>query len=296
MKLPAVINVLRPGQWIKNLLVLAGFLFALADQSQPLEIEVSLVRTLLAFVIFCFTTGCVYILNDLHDVEADRLHPEKCHRPIASGALRPRTAILEAVALLTLCGLGAAALGKAFFVCVAGYFLLQLLYTMVLKNHVLLDVCTIAAGFSIRVLGGVVSARVGTSAWIYICTFNMALVLALCKRRAELVTLGELAPRHRAVLSLYTTNLLDILISAATASALICYMLWTLSPTTIQKFGTQYMGLTIPFAVYGIFRYLFLVYTKNAGGRPEKLITRDVPLLLDVLLYGLTYLLLWLLA
>ncbi len=285
-KLRAAVDIMRPGQWVKNLLVLAGLFFALADQSQTVSFRTAFIRTLLAFVLFCLISGAVYIMNDLHDVEADRAHPEKKNRPLAAGRLPGRVAVAEYFLLLVVALGLSTLLGPRFALCLAGYFLMQTLYTYVLKDMVLVDVFVIALGFVIRVLSGTLAAAVRTSSWLLGCTFMVALFLILCKRYDEKVSLGDAAPVHRKVLAQYDPAFLTQLITATSACTIICYALYTLAPATVAKFGTERLVTTVPFVTFGIFRYMYLVFSCGQGGRPEKTLTRDMPTVVNVVLYA----------
>ena len=285
-KLRAALDIMRPGQWVKNLLVLAGLFFALADKFQTVSFYSSFLRTLLAFVLFCMISGAVYIMNDLHDVEADRVHPEKQRRPIASGRLPGKIAVAEYFLLLLLALGLSTLLGSRFAICLAGYFLMQTLYTYVLKSKVLVDVFVIALGFVIRVLAGTLAAGVHASSWLLGCTFMAALFLILCKRYDEKVSLGDAAAAHRKVLAQYDPAFLTHLITATSACTIICYALYTLAPATVAKFGTERLVVTVPFVAFGVFRYMYLVFSCGQGGRPEKTLTRDIPTLVNILLYA----------
>ena len=274
---------LRPAQWTKNLLVFAGLLFG-----RRLFDPASVVDAVSAFVVFCALSGVVYLVNDVADRDSDRLHPLKSRRPIASGALPVPVAM--AVAL----GLGAAALASAFvigpaFAAVAAVYLaLQVLYSFPLKHIVIIDVLTIAIGFVLRAVGGAVAVHVEISHWLLVCTILLALFIALAKRRHEIVLLAADAATHRPILGEYSPYLLDQMIGVVTASTLISYIFYTISPETQAKFGTAWLGLTIPFPLYGIFRYLYLVHQREGGGSPADLLLTDRPLLACVALWALT--------
>lgn len=283
--MPAFINVIRPRQCIKNVLVWAGLFFGLSDKHQQISISTAVENTFLAFVAFCFVAGAVYIMNDIHDAECDRVHEEKRKRPIASGALPLWVATLEAAILLILSiGIGAN-VDKLLLGCLVLYFVLQVLYTLWLKNVVLVDVFLIAAGFVLRVYSGAVAAGVSASNWMLVCTFFVALLLALCKRYSELALLGEKASEHRRVLAEYSKELLVALITAISSLAVVCYSIYTLSPTTIEKLGTKLMFITIPFVAFGVFRYVYLTLCKGEGGRPEKTLTQDIAIITDVIVF-----------
>ncbi len=272
---------LRPGQWTKNLLVFAGLLFG-----QQLGDPRSVARAFAAFAIFCALSGVVYLVNDVADRAADRRHPLKRNRPIASGAL-PVPIALSAAAILGAAGLAAsAALGGTFTLVAAGYLALLILYSGPLKNIVIIDVLTIAVGFVLRAVAGTVAVDVEVSRWLFICTILLALFIALAKRRHEIVLLADDAHVHRAILREYTPYLLDQMIAVVTASTLISYAFYTISPETVLKFGTSWLDLTIPFPLYGIFRYLYLVHQREGGGSPADLLLTDRPLLVCVALWA----------
>ena len=285
-RLKAMVEATRPGQWVKNLLVLAGLFFALADRFQRFSVAESLLRSLLAVALFCALSGAVYILNDLHDIEADRAHPEKRLRPIASGRLGGGLAVAESFALLA-AALGLSLwLGPLFALCLAGYFLMQVAYTHRLKDVALVDVFVIAIGFVARVFAGTLAAGVRASSWLLLCTFMVALFLILCKRYDEKVSLGDAAATHRKVLADYAPALLAHLIAIAATCTILCYALYTLAPATVGKFGTERLVATVPFVAFGIFRYMFLTFCRGQGGRPERTLVRDVPLMLCMTLYA----------
>lgn len=283
--MPAFINVIRPRQCIKNVLVWAGLFFGLSDKHQQISISTAVENTFYAFLAFCFVAGAVYIMNDIHDAECDRVHEEKRKRPIASGALPLWAATLEAAILLFLSIGFATNVDKRLLVCLIIYFVLQVLYTLWLKNVVLVDVFLIAAGFVLRVYAGAVAASVDASTWMLVCTFSVALLLALCKRYSELNLLGERASEHRRVLAEYSKELLTTLIAAVSSITVVCYSIYTLTPATIEKLGTNQMYLTIPFVAFGIFRYVYLSLCKGEGGRPEKTLTQDLAIIIDVIIF-----------
>jgi 4-hydroxybenzoate polyprenyltransferase len=274
---------IRPRQWSKNLLVFAGLLFGLR-----LFEPVAVGRAVAAFVIFCLLSSVVYLVNDVADRESDRQHPLKAKRPIASGAL-PLSAALTSAILLGIIGLsGAFALGPRFFVVAAFYLGLLALYSGALKHIVIIDVLTIAIGFVLRAVAGAVAVDVDISHWLLVCTILLALFISLAKRRHELLLLSTGATNHRPILGEYTPYLLDQMIAVVTASTLIAYVFYTISPETEQKFGTQWLGLTVPFPLYGIFRYLYLVHLREGGGSPADLLLTDRPLLVCVTLWALS--------
>ena len=274
---------LRPSQWTKNLLVFAGLLFGL-----QLGDPVAVARAVAAFVIFCALSGVVYLINDVLDRESDRQHPHKANRPIASGALPVAAAIWMAVALTVAALATAVFLGGRFTAVAIAYLTLLALYSGFLKHIVIIDVLTIAMGFVLRAVAGAVAVNVEISRWLLVCTILLALFVALAKRRHELVLLADGAPSHRKILGEYSPYLLDQMISVVTASTLVAYVFYTINPETEQKFGTPWLGLTIPFPLYGIFRYLYLVHSREGGGSPADLLITDRPLLLCVALWGIS--------
>jgi 4-hydroxybenzoate polyprenyltransferase len=276
----SLIVSVRPEQWTKNLLIFAGLLFArrLSDPAAVAEAS-------FAFVIFCALSGAVYVINDLLDRESDREHPLKARRPIASGALSVPAAAWTA-AVLVVAGIGGAfGLNLRLGIVSAAYFGLFALYSALLKHIVIIDVLTIAMGFVLRAVAGAVAIEVEISHWLLVCTFLLALFIAMAKRRHELVLLTNTATSHRPILSEYTPYLLDQMISVVTASTLIAYVFYTISPDTQQKFGTTWLGLTIPFPLYGILRYLYLVHQREGGGSPSDLLLTDRPMLACVVLW-----------
>ena len=277
----SLVRSLRPSQWTKNLIVFAPLLFArrLTDPSAVL-------LSIAAFAVFCALSGVVYLLNDIVDREADRQHPLKRNRPIASGAL-PVSVAAATAAVLGFGGLVAAFLLRFEFGIVATtYVALLALYSGPLKHVVIIDVLTIAIGFVLRAVAGAVILNVEISHWLLIVTVLLALFLALSKRRHELVLLADGATSHRPILEEYSPYLLDQMISVVTASTLVAYAFYTVSPDTVQKFGTDKLGLTLPFPLYGIFRYLYLVHQKEGGGSPSDLLLNDRPLLACVALWA----------
>jgi 4-hydroxybenzoate polyprenyltransferase len=273
---------LRPEQWTKNLIVFAGLIFGL-----ELFNRAAVLRSAVAFAVFCALSGVVYVINDIMDRDADRRHPLKARRPIASGALSPALAGAAAGAL-ALAALGVAfVLGVPFGAVALSYVLLQSAYSGPLKHIVILDVLAIAIGFVLRAAAGAVAIGVPISHWLLVVTILLALFLALSKRRHELVLLANGAAEHRPILGEYSPYLLDQMISVVTASTLVAYIFYCISPETVQKFGTDMLGLTIPFPLYGIFRYLYLVHRREGGGSPSQMLLNDRPLLVCVALWVL---------
>jgi 4-hydroxybenzoate polyprenyltransferase len=273
---------LRPAQWTKNLVIFAGLLFG-----KRLFDATAVVEAVSAFAVFCVLSGVVYLVNDIADRESDRVHPLKARRAIASGALPVPVAAGAALALGAV-GLATAYLiGQGFAAVAAGYLLLQILYSGPLKHIVIIDVLTIAIGFVLRAAAGAVAVHVQISHWLLVCTILLALFIGLAKRRHEIVLLAGGATSHRPILGEYSAYLLDQMIGVVTASTLISYVFYTISPETQAKFGTSWLGLTIPFPLYGIFRYLYLVHQREGGGSPADLLLTDRPLLICVALWAL---------
>jgi 4-hydroxybenzoate polyprenyltransferase len=272
---------LRPSQWTKNLILFAALLFGERLTHLP-----SVLHALGAFAVFCVLSGVVYLINDVADREADRRHPVKRSRPIASGEVSVASALATA-AVLGVGGIGAAfAIRPLFGVLAAAYVALLALYSGPLKHVVIIDVLTIAIGFVLRAAAGAVAIAVAVGPWLYVLTILLALFLALSKRRHELVLLADEATGHRRILEEYSPYLLDQMISVVTASTLVAYAIYTVSPDTISKFHTHLLGLTLPFPLYGIFRYLYLVHQKEGGGSPSEMLLNDRPLLACVALWA----------
>jgi 4-hydroxybenzoate polyprenyltransferase len=279
--LRAFVVSLRPHQWTKNLVVLAALAF-----SKHLFDSDAFLRAAAAVAVFCALSGAVYLVNDLADLEADRRHPKKRLRPLASGALPVPLARLGAV-LLGAAGLaGALALGRGFAVAALAYVLLNLAYSLRLKHVVILDVLAISLGFVLRAVAGALAIDVVFSDWLLVCTILLALFLSLAKRRHEIVSLNDAASGHRQILAEYSPYLLDQMIAVVTASCLTAYAFYTMAPETVEKYRTDRLALTIPFVLYGIFRYLYLVHRKEEGGSPTDLLLADWPLLVAVALWA----------
>ncbi len=276
-------QLLRPTQWVKNTVLFAALIF-----SKHLFVLDDVVRVVAAFACFCCVASGAYVMNDLRDCERDREHPLKSRRPLPAGRVS-RGAALALGLVLAAVGLGGAALlGHGFLGLTVGYLLLQVAYTFALKEMVILDVMSIATGFVIRAAAGGVVIGVPVSPWLIICTFLLALFLGFAKRRHELVLLEGRAEEHRAALRDYSPYFLDQMIAVVTASVVVAYAIYTASPEVQEKLGTDKLYLTIPFVLFGIFRYLYLVHQREEGGNPTQLLLTDRPLLVDVLLWILT--------
>ncbi|REK07210.1 MAG: decaprenyl-phosphate phosphoribosyltransferase [Acidobacteria bacterium] len=282
-----LLRTMRPGQWVKNFFVLAPLVFAESLLDPRL-----IARTAIAFVLFCALSSAVYLLNDLLDRERDRQHPLKRHRPLAAGTLQPATAI---AALLLLAGgaLAAAAyLGRPTLVVAVAYLAINLAYSMGLKHVVILDAMAVSSGYLLRVLVGGYAAEVPVSTWLLLCTTFLALFLTFSKRRHELTLLRERAAGQRQVLSEYSPEFLDQLINVVTASSLLSYALWAVSDETRLRFGGSALLVTLPFVLFGIFRYLYLIYRTDEARNPTEAMLRDAPFVGNLLLWGLSVLLL----
>jgi len=278
-----ILKLMRPTQWSKNTVLFAALIFA-----KHLFDPHSVLLAILGFLAFCAVSSGAYVMNDLHDMERDRQHPLKSLRPLPSGRVSRRTAVVLAFLLMASGLLGAAVLGAGFGLLTALYLLLQVAYTFSVKDAVILDVMSIATGFVIRAVAGGVLIAVPISPWLIICTFLLALFLGFCKRRHELVLLDDRATEHRTSLREYNPYFLDQMISVVTASTVVAYAIYTVSPEVREKLGTDQLYLTIPFVLYGIFRYLYLVHQKEEGGNPTQLLLTDRPLALDVVLWVAT--------
>lgn len=271
---------IRPAQWTKNGLLFAGLIF-----SKQMDDASLAMRSFAGFVIFCAMSGCVYIVNDIVDRDKDKLHPLKSQRPIASGALPLGIAATGAV-LLCIGGLVSAFLIDAGFGWISvAYLFMMTFYGLALKQLVILDVLIIALGFVLRAAAGAAIVHVTISSWLLTCTIFLALFLALSKRRHEIQILGEKAPQHRTNLNEYNPHFIDQMISVATASTVMAYALYTTSSETVEKFGTRNLIYTLPFVLYGIFRYLYLVHIRQEGGSPERVLLSDRPMIVNLVLY-----------
>lgn len=268
--------MLRPLQWSKNLLVLAPLAFA-----RQAGVPEQAGRALLATAAFCLLSSSLYIFNDLRDREEDRRHPVRRRRPIVAGAVDEGTALVAAVLLAAAAFLLGSLLPSPAPLCLLGYAVLGVAYTLVLKHWVIVDVLALSAGFVLRAAAGAFAIQVEVSPWLLVCSMLLALFLAVAKRRHEL-----LVSPSRAVMGSYTPALLDQMTAVVTSSTLMSYVLYAFSDQTTRKFPSGLMPLTVPFVLFGIFRYLFLIYRRGAGGEPESVLFRDRPLLAAVVLWA----------
>jgi 4-hydroxybenzoate polyprenyltransferase len=275
-----LVRALRPRQWTKNLAVYAPLLFA----KKVFDVG-ALKDSTYAVLSFCMLASAVYVLNDWIDREKDRLHPDKRKRPIAAGLIRGPMALALGIGCAAV-GFTLAYLARAEFARVAaGYVCLQILYSFGLKRVVILDVMLIAIGFVIRVVGGGGAIEVPVSNWLYLCTLLLAVFLGFAKRRHELSSLDAQAGEHRASLSDYSLPMLDQMISVVAAACIVAFGLYTVSKDTVDHVGSDKLKYSLPLVIYGIFRYLFLIHKRNAGGSPERVLLSDAPLLADLMLF-----------
>ncbi len=279
--LKAIIREMRPRQWAKNVFIFAALIF-----DEQLTQKEPLLRTIAGFILLCLISSAVYIMNDIADVESDRAHPTKRNRPIAAGQLSIPLALVLAIAMAAFALAAGFALEPGFGWIITLYFVLNLLYSLWLKHKPIIDVMIIAAGFVLRVAAGVVLIEVTRfSPWLYVCTTLLALIIGFGKRRAEIILLADGANAHRKVLDGYTIGFLDQLIVVVSATTIMAYSLYTFSALNLPS--NNLMMLTIPFVIYGVFRYLYLIHVEDAGGAPEELILSDRPLLATLILWGL---------
>lgn len=287
--LPLVLlRAMRPKQWIKNLLVFGAFVFTLNERWRPLTPAMwsLLGRSAAAFALFSLISSSIYLINDVRDADKDRQHPSKRNRPVASGALSPTIAIVAALLFIPLCLLGAYDLSPGFAGIIAGYLFMQLGYIFLFKNVVLLDVFILAIGFVMRAVSGAVVLGASISPWLYTVTLLGSLFLGFCKRRNELVLLEGSAGEHRKILESYTTTLLDSLTSIVASSTIMAYSLYTFTSPNLPP--NHVMMVTIPFVIFGMFRYVYVAHAQNAGGSPEDVFLKDRPLIATIVLWIIT--------
>ncbi len=282
-----LLKTMRPRQWIKNLLVFIPLVFTIRQYWRPFSAEmyVYFAKATAAFALFCAFSAVIYLVNDIVDIEKDRAHPTKRFRPLASGALSRSHAVVAIIVLLLISIPLSFLLDFWFAVAAMGYTVMMLCYSYILKNIVIIDVFTLAAGFVLRVVAGALAIHVPPSAWLYVLTMLVALFVGFSKRRHELVLLEGNATNHRLILKDYTPEVLDEMIAVTTASSVMAYSLYTFSAENLPK--QHQMMLTIPFAIYTIFRLLYLVHVKNEGGSPEELVLRDRPLFSAIIAWGI---------
>ena len=271
MPMRDMIQLARPGNWIKNLVVLMPVLFGMRMNDKCAWINASA-----AAVAFCFASGFAYILNDLKDIEADRTHPVKKDRPLAAGKVSVKAAFVQAAVFLVIAGVIAGSISKMLLVMVAVYMVFQVFYSLLLKHMVLIDVICIALGFVLRTASGAVAITVEVSPWLFICIFTICLFMGFCKRYNELITLGDItrARSHRKTLIEYTPDLLTHLITLSAGIAVVSFLFYGLSESTVARFGTDYFVYTLPVVVYAVFRFAMLSM-KGTYSDPTDIILRD---------------------
>lgn len=287
-----LLRTMRPKQWIKNIFVFTALAFS--EERLWLQAE-PVLHTLAGFALFCMAASAIYLINDLVDMEKDRAHPRKRHRPLASGVLSPKVAWVAAVVLIL------AALPLAYLLDPDGGFLLVLLtyvvvqgvlYSYYLKNVVILDILVIAAGFILRAIAGAVILDIPITSWLLVCMGLLAVFLGVAKRRHELVLLDAGAGEHRRILAEYSIPMLDQMMAIVTASIIMAYSMATFSAPAVPHDPFPVLMTTIPFIIYGIFRYLYLIYQQDGGGTPEEMLLKDRPLAINFMLWGVLVLLL----
>ena len=279
-ELKYVLISMRPPQWVKNALLFVGLIFS----RQLFNVDL-LFKVVSGFALFSLGASSIYLFNDIRDREEDTIHPEKRGRPLPAGKLRIPTAYGASVLLAGTALIGSYLLEPTFALILVIYLVVNTAYTIAIKHVVILDVMCIAFGFVLRVLAGTTLAQVRPSDWLLICAISLSLFLGFSKRRHELAVIGAGAANHRKVLSDYSVGFLDQMIGIATASAVISYALYTVAGDTVARFGTRNLVFTIPFVLYGIFRYLYLIHHKKVGGNPTTAVLSDIPLLLNALLW-----------
>ena len=278
--LKALVSAVRPKQWIKNLIIFGPLIFSL-NLMDPARV----LLTLRAIVTFCAISGAVYLLNDVIDRDRDRQHPIKRLRPVAAGDLSIASALVAMAVIALAATISAWTLGPRFLVLILAYVLNNILYSLKLKHVVLLDVGSIALGFVLRVLAGAAAIQVEASPWLIMCTILLASFLGFSKRRHELILLADNEEIHREVLEDYSRRLLDQLILISASTTLMSYALYTVSDKVIDYFGTTNLIYSVPFVIYGLFRYLYLVHMRNSGGSPTETLLTDPPLLISIALW-----------
>lgn len=281
--LRGVVSSLRPHQWVKNLLVFGGLIF-----SHSLFQTAAVWLSVKAFLLFCIVSSAIYILNDLRDIEADRLHPLKRLRPLAAGTISRRVAGILICVLLTIAGFGSLTLRPAFSLVICIYVALSIAYSLGLKHIVIVDVMIIAFGFVLRAIGGALVLDVTPSAWLMLCTLLLALLIGFGKRRHELTMLQNIACQHRYSLSGYTVTLLDLMMTLSGGAAVLSFALYTMADETVARFGSRNLIITLPFVIYGVFRYLYLVHKNENSNRedPSQLLVTDAPTFINVALWA----------
>ncbi|MDD5255766.1 MAG: decaprenyl-phosphate phosphoribosyltransferase [Candidatus Omnitrophica bacterium] len=276
----ALIHLLRPRHWVKNLFIFAGPFFSL-----KLFYPANALTLALGFACWCLITSAMYVFNDIVDRESDRQHPQKKNRPLPSGRISVAVAYVLWFALLLGSMLLAVRLGPGFAYGIILYFGINLVYSLYLKHVLILDVMCIAAGFVLRVLSGAVLIHVGFSEWLVMCAFMLSLLLGFGKRQEEITYLGKDAHSHRKVLKEYEQGFLERIPYALISATIVCYMLYTVSQEALRKFGTKNLIYTTPFVIYGLFRYAYVAYEKNKGADPTQVLFQDLPMVVNIVLW-----------
>ncbi len=266
-------RLLRPQQWIKNVFIFAGLIF-----SRHFYYAESIVTSIFAFLIFSLLSSGIYIINDILDYEEDKIHPVKSKRPIAAGIIKKENAWIISAILILMAYVLAFSINISFFYTCLIYSCMMVLYSLRVKHIVILDVLFVAIGYVLRAIAGAVALNVEISSWLLLCTLLLALFIVVSKRRTEIVLLGGEAVKHRKILFHYSIDLLNQMIAIVTSACIVSYCLYTLAPETVSKFHTRDLIFTVPFVIYGIFRYLFLTYKRKEADIPEKLLIKDLPL------------------
>ncbi len=291
MSLRSAIVLLRPNQWIKNIVIFGALIFA-REFTDWLKVS----KAFYAFVIFCLLSSAIYIINDIVDRDSDRSHPLKKNRPLAAGVVSPLSAGAVAIVVAAIGLALASTMPRSFTYAALVFLAFNILYSLVLKKIVIIDVMAVAASFVIRAAAGSFAIAVPNSSWLIACTFLLALFIGFGKRRHETLTLGEDAASHRVSLKKYSPYFLDQLIGVVTASTVVAYTFYTLSPEIKQKLGVSHLELTIPFVLYGVFRYLYLIHQEEKGGSPTELLLSDIPILINIVLWFLSVMAIFLLS
>ncbi len=286
-----ILKLVRPAQWTKNLVIFAALLFSPAKV--VLENPDAVVQVLQAFFAFCLLSSGVYAFNDLVDLPTDRHHPRKRNRPLPSGLVSPVSAGIISASLTILALTWAFAIERSFGWISVAYLATNIVYTLGFKHAVILDVLLLSTGFVYRAVAGVAVVtpflpEAYLSYWLILCAFLLSLFLALAKRRHEIATLGENAATHRASLAHYSLAFIDQMLATLASATIVSYSLYTISDDTLKHYGTRDLFWTIPFVVYGLFRYLYLIHGRGEGGDPSSLLVRDKATLLNVLLWAVT--------
>ncbi|MBN2803517.1 MAG: decaprenyl-phosphate phosphoribosyltransferase [Deltaproteobacteria bacterium] len=279
----SIFKLARPAQWVKNIFVFTALIFS----GDILKIN-SVIDALIAFAGFCLVSSAVYFLNDYKDIQSDRQHPVKKNRPLAAGQLPPFTGIAGFIILASVgITIFQSFLGLTSTIILITYLLMNIAYSFGLKNVVILDVLIIAGGFVLRILAGSSAISSMPSTWLILCAITVSLLLGFTKRRAEVTTMGDNAKSHRKVLNHYNRDFLDQAISIATAATVVCYILYTVDPNTIKMAGSKLLIFSVPSVLYGIFRYLYIVYHNKSGGDPARDVFTDIPMLINGIIWAL---------